>query len=100
MWGHVRQSKYEPMVAEVELIHANTHYAYVKTGGGRNVTVSTHDLTPTGKSVDSELEPVEPDGDAVQAKVEDKCHESAGPAEQGALRMPARLWRPPPGIDL
>ena len=59
MWGHVRQSKYEPMVAEVELIHANTHYAYVKTGGGRKVTVSTHDLTPASKSVDSEFHVLE-----------------------------------------
>ena len=44
----VRSSKQEPLVDEVELLHANDNYAYIKFPGGRESTVSTRDLAPMG----------------------------------------------------
>ena len=43
---HVRQSKYEPFVDEVELIEANPNYAHIRHNDGRETTVSLHDLAP------------------------------------------------------
>lgn len=41
-----RQNKSEPLVDEVELIEANTHFARVKFANGVEDTVSTRDLAP------------------------------------------------------
>ena len=41
---HNRQSKYEPLVEEVELLDANPEYAHVKFARGRESTVSLQDL--------------------------------------------------------
>ena len=54
---HVRQSKYEPLVEEVELIEANPNYAYIRYADGRESTVSLRDLAPRGSD---NIEPVEP----------------------------------------
>ena len=43
---HVRQSKYEPLVDEVDLIEANTQYAFIRFPDGREDTVNLHDLAP------------------------------------------------------
>lgn len=43
---HVRHSKSEPLVDEVDLIHANHNYAFVKFPDGRETTVSTKHLAP------------------------------------------------------
>lgn len=48
MKRHVRSSKYDPLVEEVELIEANPEYAYVRLPNGRETTVSTRDLAPQG----------------------------------------------------
>ena len=68
---HVRRSKYEPLVDQVELIESNPHYAYVRYPDGRETTVSTKHLSPihqadniernTDQQADYEqvLEPVE-----------------------------------------
>ena len=45
---HVRRSKYEPLVDEVEVIDANPQYAHVKLPSGQETTVSVRDLAPTG----------------------------------------------------
>ena len=64
MRRHIRSSKYEPLVDEVQLVHANPHYALVRSNEGREMTVSTHDLAPRGKleiqadSMPSELEDI------------------------------------------
>ncbi len=46
---HVRTSKTEPLVDEVELIGANSHYAHVSYPDGRETTVSTRHPAPTNK---------------------------------------------------
>jgi transposase InsO family protein len=78
MKKHVRNSKYDTLVEEVELIEANPEYAYVRLQNGRETTVSTRHLAPRGevpiKLEDSEIsfsehqssepqeeEPVEPE---------------------------------------
>ena len=45
---HVRHSKYEPLVEEVDLIEANPNYAYIRNAEGRESTVSLRDLAPRG----------------------------------------------------
>ena len=42
---HVRNSKYEPLVDEAELIEANPQYAHVRLSNGRETTLSVRDLT-------------------------------------------------------
>ena len=43
---HVRQSKYDSLVEEAELIEANPEYAYVRLKSGNETTVSIRDLAP------------------------------------------------------
>lgn len=45
---HVRQSKYDPVVDEVELLHVNPEYATVRFNSGRESTVSLKHLAPRG----------------------------------------------------
>ena len=45
---HVRTSKTEPLVDEVELIGENSHYAHLCYPDGRETTVSTRHLAPCG----------------------------------------------------
>lgn len=47
---HVRNSKYDPIVDEVELIEANPEYAHVRFPNGRESTVSLRDLAPLPSS--------------------------------------------------
>jgi hypothetical protein len=47
---HVRSSKYDPLVEEVELIEAEPQYAHIKFPSGRESTVSIKDLAPIGDS--------------------------------------------------
>jgi len=48
---HVRSSKYEPLVDEVELLEANHQYAHIRYPDGRESTVSTRHLAPAGGEV-------------------------------------------------
>ena len=48
---HVRNSKYEPLVDEVDLLEANPDYAYVRFPNGRETTVSIRHLAPVGSEV-------------------------------------------------
>ena len=50
----VRASKYEPLVDEVELVHATPNYAYVRLPSGNETTVSLRDLAPVN-NIDSRL---------------------------------------------
>ena len=47
---HVRTSKQDPLVDEVDLVHANPQYALVRFPDGREDTFSTRDLAPTPDS--------------------------------------------------
>ena len=53
---HIRKSKYDALVEEAELLHANTQYAHMKLSNGRETTVSIKDLAPTGEQPFSEEE--------------------------------------------
>ena len=55
---HVRNSKYEPLVDEVELIEANPKYAHVKFPHGRVDTVSTKHLAPQGDVIEEQTDPL------------------------------------------
>ncbi|XP_046407451.1 uncharacterized protein LOC124172088 [Ischnura elegans] len=48
MKNHLRHSKYDPIVQEVELIEANPDYAYVKLPNGQESSVSIRHLAPRG----------------------------------------------------
>ena len=54
---HVRRSKYDPVVQEVELIEANPEYAHVRFDNGREGTVSLRDLAPCGDSSTTNVSP-------------------------------------------
>ena len=47
---HVRTSKHDPLVDEVQLLQANPQYAHVRYADGRETTVSTRHLAPSGSS--------------------------------------------------
>ena len=47
---HVRQSKYDPLLEEVEILDVNPQYAHVKLPSGAESTVSIRDLAPCGDS--------------------------------------------------
>ena len=47
---HVRSSKNDPLVEEVELIHATPSYAKVRFPTGREATVSLRDIAPTAQT--------------------------------------------------
>ena len=52
---HVRSSKYEPFVDEVELLEANHQYAHIRYPDGRESTVSVQHLAPIGVAGDSSV---------------------------------------------
>ena len=47
---HVRQSKYDPLLEEVEVLDVNPQYAHVKLPSGAESTVSIRDLAPCGEA--------------------------------------------------
>ena len=69
---HVRQSKYEPLVEEVDLIEANPSYAYIRSADGRETTVSLRDLAPRGGDVDESSQPVFPSADSEMLSSDDR----------------------------
>ena len=50
---HVRNSKYDDLVDEAELIEANPQYAHIRLTSGRETTVSLRDLAPLSPTVDA-----------------------------------------------
>ena len=59
MKRNVRQTKYDPVVDEVELIEANPQYAHVRLQDGRETTVSLKQLAPPGSLLSENCESVE-----------------------------------------
>ena len=59
MRRHVRTRKNDPLVDEVELIHANPSYAFIRHPDGRESSVSLRDLAPcpSGKTGTDTIEP-------------------------------------------
>ena len=54
---NVRNSKYDPIVDEVELVDANPQYAHVRLPDGRESTVSLRQLAPVGEERQIEAGP-------------------------------------------
>ena len=48
MKKHVRRSKFDPLVEEVEILDVNPNTSHVRTSEGRELTVSNKHLAPTG----------------------------------------------------
>ena len=49
---HVRSSKYDPLVEEVDLVHTVPNYAVVRMPSGRETTVSFRDVAPSNSEND------------------------------------------------
>ena len=116
---HNRQSKYEPIVEDVELVSANPYYAVVQTEGGRQMTVSTRDLAPitpadpgaafpvencVGSGPSSSNQESEPVSDLVLPPVVDSARDpdssdTTVPA-QPSVRRSTRVRKPPTRLDL
>ena len=49
---NVRTSKYDPLVDEVELIHCNPQYAFIRHRDGREASVALRHLAPAGDNIE------------------------------------------------
>ena len=58
---HVRNSKYDDLVDEAELIEANPQYAHIRLSSGRETTVSLRDLAPYSPTADESEDASIPD---------------------------------------
>ena len=56
---HVRHSKFDPLVEKVDVLQVNPHYAHIRYPDGRETTVSTKHLGPSGHvgHVEAPLQP-------------------------------------------
>lgn len=105
---HVRSSKFDPTVDEVDLLEANSQYAHVRLPSGRETTVSVRDLAPPGDAVsvlsDSEDAPLhlDPGAEPVQTPHEQPDPEPRSPhVERGCgLRGESNEGRYPPLTDI
>ncbi|KFD64016.1 hypothetical protein M514_08656 [Trichuris suis] len=112
---HVRSSKMDPLVEEVELLEANPQYAYVRYPDGRESTVSLRHLAPAGSPraevdldcYDQELPSyVATEGDAQlpgPSTAEDRIPSESEPAlepQPATLRRSTQIRRPPGRLDL
>jgi len=88
---HVRSSKYEPLVDEVELLEANHQYAHIRYPDGRESTVSTQHLAPTGGAEGSSSAP----NHMVQPVDEELSDHHIGPNTAGRNAEPDNLIAAP-----
>ena len=95
---HVRRSKYEPLVSEVELVSVNPTNAKVKYPCGREDTVSLRDLAPLPKpsqpnsSTDSNL----PSGPVLRVEGTPGAEESRLLSDDRLRSPPVTEFQPPP----
>ena len=104
MKRNVRRSKYEPLVDEVELVEANPHYGHLKFPDGRETTVSTKQLAPTGNTTDSQIPSIEMSTSEVPTNLKEEqvtSHDDSPKdndtlaVEEIPLRRSTRTRRPP-----
>ena len=80
----MRRLKYEPLVDEVELLHANPNYAHIRHSDGRESTVSARDLAPIGNLPDESGD--RPNSSAeVQPSNDTDIEENSGESHEDAL---------------
>lgn len=103
---HVRTSKTDPLVDEVELIQANPQYAHIRYPDGKEDTVSVRHLAPAGSGYDVPSYPTDSSNVTPQEVTpqEGSAPESTStPLPQQELteeapvtrRYPSRIRRPP-----
>lgn len=90
----VRTSKYDPLVDEVQLLNANSHYAQIKFPDGRETTVSTKHLAPCAEPEKQTFEDnlTEPEN---QEETENSSLEPTAPPTQTSSPEPRRSARIP-----
>lgn len=102
---HVRHSKVEPLVDQVELLQANPQYAHVRYPDGRETTVSLRHLAPTGESsADERLHqpegvPASVDSPRRPVSIEIPVKHPEGEGDH-QLRRSERVRRTPVRLDL
>jgi len=109
---HVRHSKTDPLVDEVELLQANPNYAHIRYSDGRETTVSTRHLAPAEGTV---IEAGKSSGEAttMHTGTDGGCSESTidlpdvhehdrglAPVDNPAVRRSGRASKPPERLDL
>ena len=95
---HVRNSKFEPLVDEVELIEANPSYAHIRFEDGRKDTVSLKHLAPQGNTIPqcpTEIETQEANSSNDLAPIEPDVPPSLHQSETQELRRSERIRRAP-----
>ena len=93
----VRQSKYDPLVDEVELLDVNTNYAHVRFQDGKETTVSLRHLAPAGDAGSATQRP----GLPVSEPVADNSTEHAAPDDPPATPLDSEPVGAPaePAVD-
>ena len=89
MRRNVRQSKYEPLVEEVELLECNPQYAHVRHANGRESTVAIRHLAPPGTAVQTPDESCPRETDNVQT-----------PSTPAETELPESASAPEPDINV
>ena len=78
---HVRQSKYDPLVEKVEVLHANPQYVHVRLPSGVESTVSIRDLAPmTAQDAKGSPEPEKSSTEVLTSSIP--------PAVEGIVQLP------------
>ena len=90
---HVRQSKFDPLVEEVEVLHSNPQYVHVRLPSGTESTVSIRDLAPMDPGVSRVDEkrmslPLSPETESVIEKDAESFHDKMSGQEQMNNREP------------
>jgi len=110
---HVRHSKTEPLVDEVELLQANPNYAHVRYADGRETTVSTRHLAPAGGTVIEESKDGAEASNMHTTGTDGSCPESTSdlpdarvldqnlaPVDDPSVRRSGRIRKPPERLNL
>ena len=106
--NHTRSSKTDPLVREVELLHANPNYAYVKMPDGQESSVALRDLArcPATESDDDSDDEDEDDAPATGNLSSDSNSPASGSADdqRGFEKRPSprrsqRSRRPPDRLN-
>ena len=112
MKRHVKSSKYEDDVEEVELLKSNPQYAHVRLSNGRETTVSLRHLAPHGGSQsnvennnDDSSIPLSIEQPSTDPSISEPVLEPIITAEPPAeiippLRKSSRIRNPPERLDL
>ena len=85
---HVRTSKYDPIVDEVELLEANMQYAHVRMPDGRESTVSLRHLAPVGDERQIEATPEGPPDSSTTPSPRPNGQDQLTPGPDSTLEEP------------